>query len=123
MNDNNAKNILGTPLQSCCTDPITGFFRDGYCNTNAMDQGSHTVCAIMTDEFLIFSKEAGNDLSTPRPEFGFPGLKAGDGWCVCALRWFEAHQAGVAPPVKAESTHSKALDLVPLEALQSCYVQ
>ncbi|MFT6072954.1 MAG: hypothetical protein ACJARD_001577 [Alphaproteobacteria bacterium] len=123
MNDNQAKNILGTALQSCCIDPITGFFRDGYCNTNAMDQGSHTVCAIMTDEFLEFSKKSGNDLSTPRPDFGFVGLKSGDGWCVCALRWFEAYEAGVAPPVKPEATHHKALDFVPLNALQSCYVQ
>ncbi|MEM6603017.1 MAG: DUF2237 domain-containing protein [Pseudomonadota bacterium] len=123
MSKDTAKNILGSPLQSCCTDPMTGFFRDGFCNTDAMDRGSHTVCAIMTADFLQFSMKAGNDLSTPRPEYNFPGLKPGDGWCVCALRWLEAYEAGVAPPVKASSTHIKALELVPIEALQSCYVQ
>ena len=123
MNDNKPKNILGTALQSCCTDPMTGYFRDGYCNTDQSDRGSHTVCAIMTDEFLEFSKKSGNDLSTPRPEFGFPGLKAGDGWCVCAIRWLEAYDAGFAPPVKPGSTHQRALDIVPLDALQSCYLQ
>ena len=93
-----AKNILGTELQSCCTDPITGFFRDGYCNTNQMDKGMHVVCAIVTDAFLDFTKSRGNDLSTPRPEFQFPGLKSGDRWCLCALRWKEAYEEGVAPP-------------------------
>jgi len=123
MNDNQAKNILGTDLQSCCIDPMTGYFRDGFCNTNKMDQGSHTICAIMTEEFLEFSKNSGNDLSTPRPEFDFPGLKAGDGWCVCALRWLEAAEAGITAPVKPASTHEKALEYVPLELLQSCYIQ
>lgn len=118
-----AKNILGTDLQPCCHDPITGFFRDGYCNTNAMDHGVHTVCAIVTDEFLAFSKSQGNDLSTPRPEFNFPGLKAGDGWCVCALRWQEAYEAGVAPPIKPQSTHEKTLELLDKKALQEYYIQ
>ena len=85
MADEKVKNILGTKLQSCCTDPMTGFFRDGYCKTNMMDQGTHVVCAIVTDEFLKFTKSKGNDLITPRPEYRFPGLKAGDGWCLCAL--------------------------------------
>ena len=118
-----AKNILGTELQSCCTEPMTGFFRDGYCNTNQMDQGTHVVCAIVTDEFLEFTKSRGNDLSTPRPEFQFPGLKAGDGWCLCALRWKEAYEAGVAPPLKPEATHAKALEFVQKEELEKHYIQ
>jgi uncharacterized protein len=118
-----AKNILGTELQSCCTEPMTGFFRDGYCNTNQMDQGTHVVCAIVTDEFLDFTRSRGNDLSTPRPEFQFPGLKSGDGWCLCALRWKEAYEAGVAPPLKPEATHEKALDFIPKEALEKHYIQ
>ena len=103
------RNILGTELQSCCTEPMTGFFRDGYCNTNQMDQGTHVVCAIMTDEFLEFTKSRGNDLSTPRPEFQFPGLKAGDGWCLCAMRWKEAYEAGVAPTPETGSHARKSL--------------
>lgn len=118
-----AKNILGTALQPCCTDPMTGFFRDGYCHTNQQDHGTHVVCASVTEEFLQFTKSRGNDLSTPRPEFDFPGLKAGDGWCLCALRWKEAYDAGVAPPIKAESTHEKALELIDAEALQRYYLQ
>jgi uncharacterized protein len=118
-----AKNILGGDLQPCCTDPMTGFFRDGFCNTGPMDHGSHTVCAIMTDEFLRFSQLRGNDLSTPRPEFGFPGLKAGDGWCVCALRWKEAYDAGVAPPIKPDATHEQATELVKKNELESHYIQ
>ena len=118
-----AKNILGTELQSCCTKPMTGFFRDGYCRTNQMDQGTHVVCAIMTDKFLEFTRSRGNNLSTPRPEFQFPGLKAGDGWCLCALRWKEAYEAGVAPPLKPESTHEKVLDFIPKEALEKHYIQ
>lgn len=117
------KNILGAELQSCCTDPMTGFFRDGFCNTNHQDQGTHVVCAIMTDEFLQFTKSRGNDLSTPRPEYDFPGLKAGDGWCVCAQRWKEAYDAGVAPPVKAEATHEKALEVIPKHALEKHTIQ
>lgn len=118
-----AKNILGTPLQSCCTDPITGFFRDGFCNTNQMDQGTHVVCAIITDEFLAFTKSRGNDLSTPRPEYEFPGLKAGDGWCLCALRWKEAYEADVASPIKPEATHEKALEILDKQALEQHYLQ
>ena len=118
-----AKNILGTELQSCCTKPMTGFFRDGYCRTNQMDQGTHVVCAIMTDKFLEFTRSRGNNLSTPRPEFQFPGLKAGDGWCLCALRWKEAYEVGVAPPLKPEATHEKVLDFIPIEALEKHYIQ
>ena len=110
-------NVLGTPLIACCFDPMTGYFRDGRCNTNAMDTGRHLVCAIMTDEFLQFSQERGNDLITPRPEYQFPGLKAGDGWCLCALRWREAYDAGLAPPVKLEATHEYATQFIPFSAL------
>lgn len=113
-----ARNVLGSQLQLCCSDPITGFFRDGFCNTNKQDIGKHWVCAIMTEEFLSFSQQQGNDLITPRPEFDFPGLKAGDGWCLCAARWLEAYKAGVAPSVKLLSTHEKSLDIIPLETLK-----
>ena len=118
-----AKNILTTELQSCCTEPMTGFFRDGYCNTNQIDQGTHVVCAIMTDEFLEFTRSCGNDLSTPRPEFQFPGLKSGDGWCLCALRWKEAYEAGVAPPLKPQATHEKVLDFISKEVLEKHYIK
>lgn len=111
-------NVLGAPLQPCSTAPMTGFFRNGCCDTNRQDVGSHTVCAVMTAEFLAFSKARGNDLSTPRPEFGFPGLKPGDRWCVCALRWKEACEAGVAPPVVLRATSAQVLDLIDLEDLQ-----
>ena len=111
-------NVLGGPLVVCGTDPVTGFFRDGYCNTCAADAGSHTVCAVMTDEFLALSKYLGNDLSTPRPEFGFAGLKAGDPWCLCAARFLQAHDEGAAPQVHLEATHQRALEIVPLEVLQ-----
>jgi len=110
-------NVLGTPLIGCCTDPMTGFYRDGVCNTGPTDSGRHVVCAIMTEEFLDFTKGRGNDLSTPRPEYQFPGLKPGDGWCLCALRWKEAWEAGVAPPVKLEATHEKALEYIDFSAL------
>jgi uncharacterized protein (DUF2237 family) len=113
-----AKNVLGGKLQPCCTDPMTGFFRDGFCRTVAEDRGTHVVCAVVTREFLDFTRSRGNDLSTPRPEFDFPGLKPGDGWCLCALRWKEAWEAGVAPAVKLESTHEKALEFIPLAALK-----
>ncbi|MGH1486124.1 MAG: DUF2237 family protein [Cellvibrionaceae bacterium] len=113
-----AKNILGTPLENCCSDPITGFFRDGYCNTNQQDTGRHLVCVIVTDEFLEFSYKRGNDLITPRPEYGFPGLKSGDGWCLCADRWFEAYKENAAPSVNLLATHEKALDIIPLDALK-----
>ncbi len=113
----NAKNVLGTPLASCSKDPMTGFHRDGCCNTDDSDRGSHTVCAKMTAEFLAFSKQQGNDLSTPRRELGFPGLRPGDQWCVCASRWRDAADAGVAPPVFLASTHERATDIVPRETL------
>jgi uncharacterized protein len=112
------KNVLGTPLETCCTNPMTGYFRDGSCRTDATDRGSHVVCARVTDAFLEFSKRQGNDLVTPRPEFDFPGLKPGNCWCLCAHRWQEALEAGVAPPVKLESTHEKALEIVRLEDLK-----
>lgn len=115
---NMAKNILGTDLQLCCSDPVTGFFRDGYCNTNQMDQGTHVICAVVTEAFLAFTKSRGNNLTTPRPEHQFPGLKPGDGWCLCALRWREAFEAGVAPSIKARSTHERALEFVPIEILE-----
>lgn len=113
-----AKNVLGTALMPCGTAPITGFFRDGCCNTSEEDLGIHTVCAEMTEEFLEFSKEAGNDLSTPRPEFAFPGLKPGDRWCLCAARWAEAADAGKAPRVVLEATHARTLELVTLAHLR-----
>ncbi|HEY9753611.1 MAG TPA: DUF2237 domain-containing protein [Oculatellaceae cyanobacterium] len=106
------RNVLGTELQACCTDPMTGFFRDGTCQMSPDDLGAHIVCAEMTKEFLAFSRSRGNDLSTPSPDYGFPGLKPGDRWCVCALRWKEAFEAGKAPPVVLESTHEYALEYV-----------
>ena len=111
-------NVLGGPLQECSRDPMTGFFRNGACDTCAEDQGSHTVCAVMTAEFLAFSKYVGNDLSTPRPEYGFPGLKPGDHWCLCAGRFLQAHEDGVAPKVNLAATHARALDVVPLDVLR-----
>lgn len=111
-------NALGGPLEPCSADPVTGFFRDGHCNTCAEDTGSHTVCAVMTAEFLAYSKYVGNDLSTPRPDFGFPGLKPGDSWCLCASRFLQAHDEGCAPKVHLAATHSRALDIVPLRILQ-----
>ena len=111
-------NVLGGVLKECSRDPLTGFFRDGHCNTCAEDNGSHTVCAVMTAEFLAYSKYVGNDLSTPRPEFGFAGLNAGDHWCLCAARFLQAHDEGCAPKVKLEATHQDALEIVPLRVLQ-----
>lgn len=105
-------NVLGGPLLPCSADPVTGFWRDGCCNTGPADRGSHTVCAVMTEGFLAFSKAAGNDLSTPRPEFGFPGLKPSDRWCLCAARWAQADAAGQAPPVILAATHRRALEAV-----------
>lgn len=113
-----AKNVLGGPLVPCSLDPVTGFFRDGCCNTSAEDYGSHTVCAQMTEQFLAFSKSRGNDLSTPNPEFLFPGLSPGDRWCLCAARWREAAEAGLAPPVILESTHARALEVIALADLE-----
>jgi uncharacterized protein (DUF2237 family) len=112
-----ARNVLGQPLVACSFDPLTGYFRDGCCKTNDEDVGTHVVCTIMTDEFLEFSRSRGNDLSTPIPEYGFPGLKAGDQWCLCALRWIEALSAGLAPRVVLESTNFHALDLISLNIL------
>jgi uncharacterized protein (DUF2237 family) len=110
-------NVVGGALLPCSSDPLTGFFRDGCCATGPEDVGSHTVCAEMTEEFLVFSRLAGNDLSTPRPEWGFPGLQPGDRWCVCASRWLEAHHAGCAPPVVLGATHARALEVVSIETL------
>lgn len=111
-------NVLGGPLLPCSDDPLTGFFRDGCCNTSDEDFGSHTVCVILTDEFLAFSKQSGNDLSTPRPEFDFPGLKAGQRWCLCAARWVEAWRAGSAPKISLNATNQAALEIVPLDLLK-----
>jgi uncharacterized protein len=111
-------NVLGGPLEPCSTDPVTGFFRDGCCNTGPMDQGQHTVCAVMTAEFLALSKYLGNDLSTPRPEYGFPGLRPGDQWCLCASRFLQAHQEGAAPKVRLAATHRATLAIVPLSVLR-----
>lgn len=112
-------NVLGTSLVPCSYDPLTGYFRDGCCNTDEKDQGSHVVCAIVTQAFLDFSLQQGNDLITPRPELRFAGLKAGDRWCLCAFRWKQAYLSGVAPKVVLESTHLRALDYVTLEQLKS----
>ncbi len=112
-----ARNVLGTELVPCSYDPLTGYFRDGCCNTDASDRGSHVVCAVVTDEFLEYSKSRGNDLSTPRPEYRFAGLRDGDRWCLCALRWREALSEGIAPDVVLECTHERALDFVSLEHL------
>jgi uncharacterized protein len=112
-------NVLGEQLEPCSSDPVTGFYRDGCCTSGPEDLGSHTICAVVTREFLAHQTEVGNDLSTPRPEFGFPGLTPGDRWCVVAVRWLQAHQDGVAPPVVLASTNSRALEVVPLEVLKS----
>lgn len=116
------RNVVGTTLEPCSVaeGPITGFFRDGTCRTCAEDVGSHTVCAVMTAEFLAFTAAMGNDLSTPRAEMKFPGLTPGDRWCLCAGRWLEAYQAGVAPDVVLEATHERALEVVPIDALRAC---
>jgi len=112
-------NVLGTPLVPCSYDPLTGYYRDGCCNTDEHDQGSHVICAKVTQAFLDFSVQQGNDLVTPRPEYRFAGLKAGDRWCLCALRWKQAFEAGVPPTVVLESTHIRALNYVTLAQLQS----
>lgn len=111
-------NVFGDALETCSEGPMTGFFRDGCCNTSDADAGSHTVCVQVTKEFLEFSRFRGNDLSTPRPEFGFPGLKPGDRWCLCAARWKEAYDAGMAPRVYLRSTHRRALEIVSLEVMR-----
>jgi hypothetical protein len=111
-------NVLGGELSCCCRNPVTGFYRDGYCQTGPGDTGLHTVCAEMTEEFLEFSQSRGNDLSTPVPEYDFPGLQPGDRWCLCVTRWQEAQQAGFAPPVCLEATHLSTLEFVTLAELQ-----
>lgn len=118
MERDESLNVLGTELEECSTAPLTGFFREGSCDTNAQDIGSHTVCAVVTQEFLEFSREQGNDLITPLPEYGFPGLKPGDRWCLCAARWQEALDAGAAPRVAIRATHRKALEVIALEDLK-----
>lgn len=116
--DHDALNVLGEPLQACSFDPVTGFYRDGCCHTGPDDVGTHVVCARVTADFLAFSQAVGNDLSTPRPEWRFPGLRPGDRWCLCVRRWKEALTAGVAPPVILEATHASTLQFVDLETLQ-----
>lgn len=111
-------NVFGEPLQECGTEPMTGFFRDGCCNTSDQDVGSHTVCVLVTAEFLEYSRFRGNDLSTPMPAFGFPGLQPGDSWCLCAARWLEASEQGMAPRVYLRRTHQRALEVVPIDVLR-----
>jgi uncharacterized protein (DUF2237 family) len=113
-----AQNVIGGPLEECGTDPMTGFYRDGCCNSGPEDLGSHTVCVVVTETFLAHQQQVGNDLSTPRPEYLFPGLVPGDRWCVVAARWLQAYQDGAAAPVVLASTHESALDVIPLEVLQ-----
>jgi uncharacterized protein (DUF2237 family) len=112
------RNVLGGPLEVCGTEPVTGFFRDGCCSTGPEDVGSHTVCAVVTAEFLEHQRSVGNDLTTPLPEWRFPGLQPGDRWCVVAVRWLQAYQEGVAPPVVLAATHERAVDVVPLRLLR-----
>src|ERR1700751_932830 len=112
------RNVLGEPLEICSVKPMTGFYRDGCCNTGREDLGNHTVCVVVTSAFLEFSKSRGNDLSTPIPEFRFPGLKPGDRWCLCAARWLEAQQSGMAPRVVLKGTHERALEVVPFDLLK-----
>jgi len=118
LSEQPARNVLGGPLEECGTDPVTGFYRDGCCNTGPQDLGSHTVCAVMTADFLAHQQRVGNDLSTPRPEYNFAGLLPGDRWCVVASRWMQAYREGAAAPVVLAATHERALDAIPLEALQ-----
>ncbi len=112
------RNVLGTELKTCCKSPLTGFYRDGSCKTGPQDRGVHTTCAQVTEEFLAFSKARGNDLSTPLPQYRFPGLKEGDCWCLCAARWVEAYEAGMAPKIKLEATHEKMLEYASLDVLK-----
>jgi uncharacterized protein (DUF2237 family) len=112
------RNVLGGPLEPCGADPVTGFYRDGSCRSGPDDLGSHTVCAVVSAEFLAFQRDVGNDLTTPRPEFAFPGLQPGDRWCVVAARWLQAYQAGVATGVVLAATYERALEIVPIEALR-----
>ena len=118
MSEEDQLNIFNEPLEACSFDPVTGFFRSGCCETSEQDTGSHTVCAIMTEEFLKFSKSKGNDLSTPVPAFDFPGLNPGDRWCLCAARWLEAFEEGSAPSIIARATHRRALEIIPMEAMK-----
>ena len=118
MSEEDQLNIFNEPLEACSFDPVTGFFRSGCCETSEQDTGSHTVCAIMTVEFLKFSKSKGNDLSTPVPAFDFPGLNSGDRWCLCAARWLEAYEAGSAPSIIARATHRRALEIIPMEVMK-----
>ena len=118
MDKDPSLNVLGTALAPCSVNPLTGFFRNGACDTCKQDNGSHTVCAVLTSEFLAYSKYVGNDLSTPRPEFNFPGLKPGQSWCLCAGRFLQAHDEGCAPMINLAATHARALDIVPLAVLQ-----
>ena len=111
-------NVFGEPIEECCSNPITGFYRDGFCHTDELDRGLHVVCAKVTNEFLNFSKSRGNDLSTPRPELNFPGLKEGDSWCLCAERWKEAFDHGFAPKVYLKRTNKKALSIIDIETLK-----
>ncbi len=111
-------NVLGKPLEVCSCQPMTGWFRDGHCRTDVGDLGRHSVCCVMTESFLSYSRAQGNDLSTPMPEFGFPGLQPGDHWCVCAPRWKEAHEDGMAPPVLLNSTESSTVEIIPLDILR-----
>lgn len=119
-----SRNVFGEPLKACSSSPMTGFYRDGQCATGPEDQGRHTVCAVMTEEFLLFSRDQGNDLMTPLPHYRFPGLKPGDRWCLCALRWVEAWKAGKAPQVVLEATHEKTLEFIALtELVQYAYIE
>ena len=118
MSEEEQLNIFNEPLEACSFDPVTGFFRSGCCETSEQDTGSHTVCAIMTEEFLKFSKSKGNDLSTPVPAFDFPGLNSGDRWCLCAARWLEAYEASSAPSIIARATHRRALEIIPMEVIK-----
>ena len=118
MDKSPSLNVLGQPLGPCSSNPLTGYFRNGACDTCPQDQGSHTVCAVLTAEFLAYSKYVGNDLSTPRPEYNFPGLKPGQSWCLCAGRFLQAHDEGCAPQINLAATHLRALDIVPLAVLQ-----
>jgi uncharacterized protein (DUF2237 family) len=118
MEKDQALNVFDEPLEPCSDAPLTGFFRDGFCNTCKQDSGSHTVCVKVTEAFLSYSRERGNDLITPMPEYGFPGLKPGDSWCLCAARWLEAHEADCAPRVHMRRTHRRALEIVPLEVMK-----
>lgn len=113
-----ALNVLGEPLELCSCEPMTGWFRDGSCRTNGADLGRHTVCCVVNEAFLSYSRAQGNDLSTPAPQYGFPGLRPGDHWCVCAPRWLEAHQDGMAPPVRLAATEQSTLEVIPLELLR-----